>query len=72
VHDQVRAALAAPLHGWDGLLRRAARYLDEFWTTADVEIDGDAELQQAVRVRASSTCCRPARGPSAGRSAPRA
>ena len=25
-------------------------FLDEFWTTADVEIDGDAELQQAVRV----------------------
>jgi alpha,alpha-trehalose phosphorylase len=25
-------------------------YLDEFWETADVEIDGDAELQQAVRL----------------------
>ena len=28
----------------------SAQYLDEFWATADVEIDGDAELQQAVRL----------------------
>jgi hypothetical protein len=25
-------------------------YLDDFWSVADIEIDGDAELQQAVRV----------------------
>ena len=29
--------------------RRSARYLDDFWERADVELDGDAELQQAVR-----------------------
>jgi alpha,alpha-trehalose phosphorylase len=51
LHDQVRAALAAARYtGWDGLLAEQRHYLDEFWTTADVEIDGDAELQQAVRV----------------------
>jgi alpha,alpha-trehalose phosphorylase len=51
LHDQVRAALAAARYtGWDGLLAEQRQYLDDFWTTADVEIDGDAELQQAVRV----------------------
>ena len=51
VHDQVRAGLAAARYtGWDGLLAEQRAFLDEFWTTADVEIDGDAELQQAVRV----------------------
>ena len=29
--------------------RTSATYLDDFWARADVEIDGDAELQQAVR-----------------------
>lgn len=53
VHDQVRAALAAArFTGWDGLVKEQRDYLDGFWTTADVEIDGDAELQQAVRVAA--------------------
>ncbi|MFC4947854.1 glycoside hydrolase family 65 protein [Pseudonocardia sp. GCM10023141] len=51
LHDQVRAALAAARYtGFDGLLEEQRQYLDEFWATADVEIDGDAELQQAVRV----------------------
>jgi alpha,alpha-trehalose phosphorylase len=51
LHDQVRAALAAARYtGWDGLLAEQREYLDDFWETADVEIDGDAELQQAVRV----------------------
>jgi len=50
VNDQVHAALAAARYtGWDGLVAEQRRYLDEFWSTADVEIDGDAELQQAVR-----------------------
>jgi alpha,alpha-trehalose phosphorylase len=50
LHDQVMAALAgAKLTGWDGLLREQREYLDEFWTGADVEVDGDAEVQQAVR-----------------------
>jgi alpha,alpha-trehalose phosphorylase len=50
VHDQVRAALAAARYtGWDGLVAEQRGYLDDFWAAADVEIDGDAELQQAVR-----------------------
>ena len=32
-----------------GLLDGQREYLDDFWDRADVEIDGDAELQQAVR-----------------------
>ena len=48
--DQVGAALAAAhLTGWDGLLAEQRAYLDEFWDGADVEVDGDAEIQQAVR-----------------------
>jgi alpha,alpha-trehalose phosphorylase len=48
--DQVSAALAEARHsGWDGLLADQRAYLDEFWDRADVEIDGDAELQLAVR-----------------------
>jgi alpha,alpha-trehalose phosphorylase len=51
LYDQVRAAIAAARYtGWDGLLAEQRQYLDEFWTTADVELDGDAELQQAIRV----------------------
>jgi alpha,alpha-trehalose phosphorylase len=50
LHDQVAAALAlARLTGWDGLLAEQRDYLDEFWAGADVEVDGDAEIQQAVR-----------------------
>ena len=48
--DQVSGALAAAhLTGWDGLLAEQRAYLDEFWEGADVELDGDAEIQQAVR-----------------------
>ncbi|MCX6467447.1 MAG: glycoside hydrolase family 65 protein [Pseudonocardiales bacterium] len=51
VHDQVRAAIAAARYtGWPGLVDEQRAYLDEFWSVADIEIDGDAELQQAVRV----------------------
>jgi alpha,alpha-trehalose phosphorylase len=35
--------------GWDGLLAEQRAYLDDFWDRADVAIDGDAEVQQAVR-----------------------
>jgi alpha,alpha-trehalose phosphorylase len=50
LHDQVIAALAAArLSGWEGLLREQREYLDDFWAGADVEVDGDAEVQQAVR-----------------------
>ncbi|PRY24709.1 glycoside hydrolase family 65 protein [Pseudosporangium ferrugineum] len=35
--------------GFDGLLERQREYLDDFWATADVELDGDPEVQQGVR-----------------------
>jgi len=50
VRDQVDAALAsANRTGWDGLVAGQRAYLDDFWERADVELDGDDELQQAVR-----------------------
>ncbi|GAA2273292.1 glycosyl hydrolase family 65 protein [Streptomyces atrovirens] len=48
--DQVEAALAAAAHsGWQGLLDEQRAHLDDFWARADVEVDGDEEIQQAVR-----------------------
>ncbi len=48
--DQIVGALSgAHLTGWDGLLAEQRAYLDEFWDGADVVVDGDAEVQQAVR-----------------------
>src|SRR5256885_410843 len=50
VRDQVVAALSQARHtGWQGLLDDQRAYLDEFWNRADVELEGDTELQQAVR-----------------------
>jgi alpha,alpha-trehalose phosphorylase len=50
VRDQVDAALAgARTKGWKGLVDQQREYLDGFWARADVEVDGDAEIQQAVR-----------------------
>ncbi|MFQ4149992.1 glycoside hydrolase family 65 protein [Arthrobacter sp. LAPM80] len=50
LRDQVDAALTgARQSGWDGLLAEQRTYLDDFWARADVEVDGDAEIQQAVR-----------------------
>jgi alpha,alpha-trehalose phosphorylase len=50
VRDQVEAALASALRsGWEGLAAVQREYLDDFWDRADVEVDGDAELQQGVR-----------------------
>ena len=50
MQDQVFSALsAARSTGWDGLLSEQRAYLDEFWAGADVELDGDPEIQQAVR-----------------------
>jgi alpha,alpha-trehalose phosphorylase len=50
VRDQVEAALAsARRSGWEGLLDAQRAYLDDFWARADVELEGDEELQQAVR-----------------------
>ena len=50
IRDQVWAALSgARLGGWDGVIADQRAYLDEFWDRADVEVDGDMEIQQAVR-----------------------
>src|SRR6516162_7933128 len=50
VRDQVFAALsAARQSGWDGLVADQRAFLDDFWDRADVEVEGDAEVQQAVR-----------------------
>lgn len=50
LRDQVDAALsAAMLTGWDELLAEQAAYVADFWDGADVEIDGDDAVQQAVR-----------------------
>jgi alpha,alpha-trehalose phosphorylase len=50
VRDQVAAALlAARTAGWEKLLAEQRAYLDEFWANGDVEVEGDPELQQAVR-----------------------
>ena len=50
VADQVAAALAAAVQtGWEGLAAEHGAYLDEFWGRADVEVDGDERVQQAVR-----------------------
>jgi alpha,alpha-trehalose phosphorylase len=50
IRAQVDAALSGALQtGWDGLVAEQREFLDEFWDSADIEIDGDDELQQAVR-----------------------
>jgi alpha,alpha-trehalose phosphorylase len=63
LRDQVAAALAEARHtGWDGLLASQRGYLDDFWERADVELEGDAELQQAVRFALFHTLQADARG----------
>jgi alpha,alpha-trehalose phosphorylase len=50
IHDQVMAALsAARVTGWKGLLTEQRSYLDSFWARADIELEGDPEIQQALR-----------------------
>ena len=50
LRDQVAAALAVAMGtGWEGMLAEQRAYLDDFWDRADVELDGDDEIQQAVR-----------------------
>ncbi|SES36388.1 alpha,alpha-trehalose phosphorylase [Lentzea xinjiangensis] len=47
---QVEAALAGACQtGWDGLLAEQREFLDNFWQVADIEVDGDDQLQQAIR-----------------------
>ena len=50
LRDQVEGALAtATFSGWEALAAEQREFLDEFWARSDVEIDGDPELQQALR-----------------------
>jgi trehalose/maltose hydrolase-like predicted phosphorylase len=50
LRDQVLAALdGARRRGWDGLLAEQRALLDEFWDSSAVELDGDPELQLALR-----------------------
>jgi len=50
LRDQVRASMAeARMSDWDGLVADQRAFLDAFWERADVEIEGDLDLQQAVR-----------------------
>ncbi len=50
VRDQVWAALSSARQtGWDGIVAAQRDYLADFWDRSDVEVDGDAEIQQAVR-----------------------
>jgi alpha,alpha-trehalose phosphorylase len=50
LRDQADAALVGARDtGWQGLLDQQRAYLDDFWERSDVEVDGDTEIQQAVR-----------------------
>src|SRR3954467_13224924 len=50
LRDQVAAAIAGARYtGWQGLLDLQRDCLDVFWDSADVEVDGDPDCQQAVR-----------------------
>lgn len=50
LRDQAAAAIAGARYvGWQGLLDAQQTYLDEFWDCADVEVEGDPDIQQAVR-----------------------
>src|ERR1700722_7343554 len=63
LRDQVSAALAAATHtGWDGLLAEQATFMDSYWDRADVEIEGEPELQQATRFAMWHTLQAGARG----------
>ncbi|HEY3007726.1 MAG TPA: glycoside hydrolase family 65 protein [Micromonosporaceae bacterium] len=51
LRDQVAAALTgARRTGLEGLLAEQRAYLDDFWDGADVRVEGDPVLQQAVRL----------------------
>ena len=63
LRDQVAAAAQGAKHaGWDGMLAEQRAYLDEFWERSDVELEGDAELQQALRFALFHTLQAGARG----------
>jgi alpha,alpha-trehalose phosphorylase len=50
LRDQAAAGLSSARYsGWQGLLDAQHAYLDKFWDSADVEVEGDPDCQQAVR-----------------------
>lgn len=50
LRDRVAAAVAAASRsGWERLAQDQRAFLDAYWLAADVTIEGDPELQQAVR-----------------------
>ncbi len=50
LRDQAAAAITGARYcGWQGLVDAQREYLDKFWDSADVEIEGDPVIQQAVR-----------------------
>ncbi|MGX9789144.1 glycoside hydrolase family 65 protein [Mycobacterium sp. MMS18-G62] len=50
LRDQAAAAVTgARYSGWQGLVDAQRSFLDDFWDSADVEVDGDPDCQQAVR-----------------------
>ena len=50
LRDQVDASLENSVaEGFDGLAESQRLYLDDFWAVADVELEGDPEIQQALR-----------------------
>ena len=50
LRDQVDASLESALsEGFDGLVEEQQEALDRYWERADIEVDGDPELQQAIR-----------------------
>ncbi|HEY2160460.1 MAG TPA: glycosyl hydrolase family 65 protein [Solirubrobacteraceae bacterium] len=61
--DQVAAGVAGARHsGWEKLLKKQREYLDRYWAVADIELDGDPELQQAIRFALFHTIQAGARG----------
>jgi alpha,alpha-trehalose phosphorylase len=53
LRDQVDGSLEnAVAEGWEGLARTQRAFLDEYWDRADVEVEGDEEIQQALRFAA--------------------
>ena len=50
LRDQVSGrADRRPVQRLEGLLDAQREYLDDFWDSADVEVEGDPDIQQAVR-----------------------
>jgi len=50
LRDQVDASLESAIaEGFDGLVEEQRDVLERYWERADIEVEGDAELQQALR-----------------------